>query len=366
MAVASTDPWGDLRALRSCLPGFAATDRDRGDVFDAAMEQCEQLLRGAAELGYASRPINLFYGLSQAGRAITAAWSPPQFGPQKSWRLAGHGITAAPLDRDPDALTVHDTGSELPSTSPKPLPSFTAVARTLGSDRLPRRVKFVDLWSYLPEAVGRPAPGDDNRWGPLRLQPGTQISNPPGYLQVLGVWSHNWPNEQLGEWVGAGMALNDHVTTALAAHYPDAPRPYVEGLGMPFQTAWFGERGAVLFNVDLGRATDTIGQRWFYDTMGTKYRGVQYWFPAVGGQRLHPLIVWWALLYTLSMLARYEPHRWAEMIRVNSSRWAVPLEHLLNAALDALPEVIFAALSAPPVAEHDHSLRDGTVDAATD
>jgi hypothetical protein len=98
----------------------------------------------------------------------------------------------------------------------------------------------------------------------------------------------------------------------------------------------------VLFNVDLGRATDTMGQRWFYDTMGTKYRSAQYWFPTVGGQCLHPLIVWWAVLYTLSMLARYEPQRWADMIRVNTSPWAVPLEHLLNAALDALPEVIFA------------------------
>lgn len=42
----------------------------------AALEQSEQLLRGAADLGFASRPLNLFYGLSQAGRAISAAWTP--------------------------------------------------------------------------------------------------------------------------------------------------------------------------------------------------------------------------------------------------------------------------------------------------
>jgi hypothetical protein len=364
--MASTDPWDDLRALRSGRPGFAATDPVRGSVFDAAVEQCEQLLRGAATLGYASRPLNLFYGLSQAGRVITAAWSPPQFGPQNSWRLAGHGITAAPLDLDPDALAVRASGNALPDTSTTPLPSFTAVARALGSASLQRPAKFVDLWAYLPEAADRPAPGDDSRWGPLRLQPGTQINDPPSHLQALGIWSYNWPNEPLGAWVQQGMALNDHVATALAAHYPDAPRPYVKGLEVPFQTGWFGARGSVLFNVDLGRATDTIGQRWFYDTMGTKYRGAQYWFPTVGGQRLHPLIVWWAVLYTLSMLACYEPQRWADMIRVNTSPWAVPLEHLLNAALDALPEVIFAALSAPPVVEHDHPLPGGIIDSTTD
>lgn len=330
------------------------------------MEQCEQLLRGAANLGYASRPLNLFYGLSQAGRAITAAWSPPQFGAQNSWRLASHGITAARLDLDPDALTVQDSGKELPDTSPKPLPSFTAVARTLGSDSLQRPVKFVDLWAYLPEAADRPAPGDDNRWGPLRLQPGTQVSEFPYHLRALGIWSHNWPNEQLEEWVQQGMALNDHVAMALVARYPDAPHPYTRDLEMQFQTGWFGERGAVLFNVELEHATDTIGQHWFYDTMGTKYRGAQYWFPTVGGQRLHPLIVWWAVLYALSMLARYEPQRWADMIRVNTSPWAVPLEHLLNAALDALPEVIFAALNYPPVVEHNHPLPGVVINSTTD
>jgi hypothetical protein len=369
--MASTGPWGNLRALRSARPGLAATHRARGDVFDAAMEQCEQLLRGAATLGYASRPLNLFYGLSQAGRAITAAWSPPQFGPENSWRLSGHGITAAPLDLAPDAITVHDDGKALPGISTKPLSAFTAVARTLGSDSLQRPVKLVDLWAYLPEAAGRPAPGDDSRWGPLRLEPGTRINDAEytpdvlNQLRVLGIWSRNWPSEQLSAWMQQGMKLNDQVATALAAHYPDAPRPYVEGLGVPFQTGWFGDRGAVLFNADRGRATDANGQRWFYDTMGTKYRGAQYWFPAVVGQRLHPLIAWWAVLFTLSMLARYEPQRWADIIRVSTSPWAVPLEHVLNTALDALPEVIFATLSAPPITQHDYPLPGGIVNSTT-
>lgn len=278
---------------------------------------------------------------------------------------ARHGITAAPLDGDPAALMVHDAGRALPSTSTKPLPSFTAVARTLGSATLRRPVKFVDLWTYLPEAADRPAPDGDNRWGPLRLQPGTDISG-PYYLQTLGIWSHNWPNEQLREWVEQGVALNDHVAMALAARYPDAPHPYTKNLEVPFRSDWFGTRGSVMFNVELERVTDSVGQQLFYETMGTEYRGAQYWFPSLGGQRLHPLVVWWALLYTLSMLARYEPQRWANMIRVDASPWAVPLEHLLDAAVDALPEVILAALCAVPTVEHNHPLPGGVVDSGTE
>lgn len=99
--MASTDPWGTYALCVPAALDSPPPDPVRGDVFDAAVEQCEQLLRGAATPGYASRPLNLFYGLSQAGRAIAAAWSPPPFGPQNSWRLAGHGITAAALDLVP-------------------------------------------------------------------------------------------------------------------------------------------------------------------------------------------------------------------------------------------------------------------------
>lgn len=40
-----------------------------------------------------------------------------------------------------------------------------------------------------------------------------------------------------------------------------------------------------------------------------KYAGHRYFFPAVAGLpgELHPLMAWWAVLYALSMLARYQP-----------------------------------------------------------
>jgi hypothetical protein len=63
-----------------------------------------------------------------------------------------------------------------------------------------------------------------------------------------------------------------------------------------------------------------------------------------GDRPVHPIVVWWSVLFGLSMLARYGPEQWAEAIDVNRSAEAVPIEHLLEAALDHLPELIHRAL----------------------
>ncbi len=59
---------------------------------------------------------------------------------------------------------------------------------------------------------------------------------------------------------------------------------------------------------------------------------------------LHPLLAWWAVLYALSMLARYQPGQWTAQIDVNRSKDAVAIEYLLDSALAAVPELILAAI----------------------
>jgi nitroreductase len=58
-----------LRALRHNPPGYAKQGARR-TTFQSALEQCEQFLDAASATGYATRPVQLFYALSQAGRAI--------------------------------------------------------------------------------------------------------------------------------------------------------------------------------------------------------------------------------------------------------------------------------------------------------
>lgn len=89
--------WREIRALRSHPLGRAGKG-DRKRVFGSALVQAEQLLTAAGAAGYASRPILLFYGLSQAGRAIAAAWTAAD---NDSYRLNGHGIRALDLDQRP-------------------------------------------------------------------------------------------------------------------------------------------------------------------------------------------------------------------------------------------------------------------------
>jgi hypothetical protein len=62
------------------------------------------------------------------------------------------------------------------------------------------------------------------------------------------------------------------------------------------------------------------------------------------GIRLHPLMAWWAVLYTLSMLARYQPAEWAAHINIDASRHATTVETLLKRALVIVPALIAEAI----------------------
>jgi hypothetical protein len=68
--------------------------------------------------------------------------------------------------------------------------------------------------------------------------------------------------------------------------------------------------------------------------------------PAVGSKRasLSPLMTWWALLYALSMFARYEPASWVAALELDKSPIAVHLADALDEALTAVPHLVFNAL----------------------
>ena len=52
----------------------------------------------------------------------------------------------------------------------------------------------------------------------------------------------------------------------------------------------------------------------------------------------------WAVLFNLSMLARYEPGAWSSHIDVDSSTHAVPLERLLRQTITVVPDLIAEAI----------------------
>ena len=64
------------------MPCIAERDEARRQVFQSALAQAEELWDAAAVVGAASRPLPLFYCVSQAGRAVCAAGHRPTSGTQ--------------------------------------------------------------------------------------------------------------------------------------------------------------------------------------------------------------------------------------------------------------------------------------------
>jgi hypothetical protein len=77
------------------------------------------------------------------------------------------------------------------------------------------------------------------------------------------------------------------------------------------------------------------------------YRSDRYLRPGVGADARvppSPLMTWWLLLYSFSILARYEPRRWAQLLDLDSSGAAVLIEYALNEALTVVPHLVLEAL----------------------
>ena len=58
------------------------------------------------------------------------------------------------------------------------------------------------------------------------------------------------------------------------------------------------------------------------------------------------LMTWWAVLFTLSMLARYHPVRWADALDPDRSPAAVLLERTMEVALEVVPQLVLEAIMA--------------------
>lgn len=326
--------WTRLRATRADPPGAAGGDKRRRAVFVAALEQAEQLFRSAAVDGVASRPLTLFYGLSQAGRALAAA--SPQAG-AGDWELKGHGLQAPDLSRPLPTVPVIQNGSADAS--------FIRLSALLGSPPIPdktsRAVTVADLWDAIPEAQLWPVRPDPDRRPVLRVF--TSLHPDPHPLATVSV-------------VGFPAWVDDPAARAAAFRRFMAAFPHADGYSLlhtrsqdreePDLDLVDGGLRAVM-HWDTGVPRASVEQRYAkLLEFATPYNDQLYLTPVVGGNTvpMHPLMSWWALLFTLSMLARYQPGDWTAAIDVNASQYAVPLEALLDVALVAVPKLIHSTL----------------------
>ncbi|MFJ8540286.1 YaaC family protein [Streptomyces sp. NPDC093591] len=150
--------------------------------------------------------------------------------------------------------------------------------------------------------------------------------------------------EALADFLVSYPAVAQHesyVTTGALTGGPEAPPQYTRYNygGGELVMNWLMPEGVGTGFDGMATAVERLAH---LRTLTRGYAGSRYFLPVLGSMKreLHPLMAWWAVLYTLSMLARYEPAAWGALINVDNSKFAVPIERLLEHAFNHLPVLI--------------------------
>jgi hypothetical protein len=305
------ESWRRIRALRSEPPAGMPTSRQT--LFSSSLEQAQQQFESAARVGFESRALNLYYGLSQAGRAIAAALTPANVG--KSPEVSGHGLRVASFQsakaKNFWEIEVRAEGND--DTS------YGRLASLLRSAPLLAPVSLAEIWHMIPEVhldhpVGKFV---EPRWV---NKPYARSGLPPESSFTLQA-----TEEEM-----------DQDAAKLRVLYPDLREATV----LKFKGGSYSEDSGV-------RTDEAVFSYEGRPSPVRSLRGSTVLMPACGDcpQSLDPLLTWWILLYALSMVTRYKPVLWTEIINVNRSPLAVPLETFLSKALEAVPAQIHATLS---------------------
>jgi hypothetical protein len=298
-------------------------------------------MTAASTAGYAARPLPLFYAVSQAGRAIAAAWT------EQPWVLSGHGLRYEPA-KSPLVSTVRP--------QPGPADSFSTVAGAAEQGKLTAPVELGALWASLTDLYGEDL--REERWHrPLPVRRADEHVND---LHRSGNWVRATvvvPFERFPD--SAIFNVDDgndpSFLTGFAselAHYPTAEgwvpwRPRDTCLdrrsydGWEVQIAW-----------EASSAHVTVREAVFQGHVYEHRIRDEWWLrPSLNtaGDYLLPLMTWWVLLYGLSMLARYHPADWMRALQVDKRSETVPLEAALNTALVVVPHYVLDALLGTPV-----------------
>jgi len=165
--------WFRLRQRRVSLltKSKLSESAARQKTFAAAMIQFEELMKAAKISTCATRPLNLYYSLAQAGMAIAAARAPDP------WSFNSHGLKVVDTRADLSDMQVRTEGTG----------AFQKVATATGSPGVAEPVSLGALWASLPDLLGAQAPG----------------STAPIALDLLGDLTSGVPRASL--FVPAGM-----------------------------------------------------------------------------------------------------------------------------------------------------------------
>jgi hypothetical protein len=330
-----------LRTTRAIPPGQASGEGLRRETYGAALQQFDELMSAAAISGPVSRPLPLYYAVLQAGKAIAAAWSdgdPPIEGHGLAEGRPKKGAQGTPPEWHGDILRFrvrpHRGGPGV----------FGAVASTLGTARLTGSVELGALWSALPEVSPPPATHPWTLALPVHPQIHEaivrQLQSPTfrGFVDVRGqvaLDDEAGINRLLTRYPGAADAKAETSGGATQVH----PTPWGSGVSVrwprPDVHARYGQP-----------APPGLIEAHVHNRIPVYQRTGEHWLiPPVGeGQdQLPPVLLWWILLFGLSLLARYQPAAWRDALDLDRSPCADPLTALLDEALEIVPDLLYEA-----------------------
>jgi hypothetical protein len=336
------DGWRSVRRKRANPPAIAAEYEEQRQVFQSALAQAEELWEAASVAGPASRPLPLFSCLSQAGRAVCAAWTT-----EPEWRPQSPGLRRrVPDNPAPQARTLNYAASVDVGRNP----AYSMVAEATASTTFTGEASVAQLWASLPGfPTSRDIFGDRPRC--LTLEPVREYVDQEAMFTQLETPTH-------GVLRFSRVALSDLPTV-----YPAVQRIAQGGTRY---SAFGTEDPVYTFPRQDGslRPLHEVGIRPFYveDTFGGLVIR-----PLVGTEPIGPpseFLTLWALLFCLSGLARSYPDAWVGALDPDRSTAAVTLEHGLEVALERTPSLIAGALEGPVPTMIREEIRRGVVGAS--
>ncbi len=276
-------------------------------------------------MDYDSRALNLYYGASQAGRAVAATARSLS---HDGWTLNGHGLKC---------LGLSDVGTGLAALTLKAdgkvNASFTRLSQVLDSPLL-NQVNLDELWPLMLETSIH-APLSDTPYQPLELD----------LMERLSGAAHGVDRADLSltKAIREIPVEGRPPLTDFLARYP-ALRNCRSRRSSGAELDWAEGENSLKLEWEL--TEQEAGSQHVAGDRLTCYRGHRRAFPTVGkaAAPLHPLMAWWAVLYALSMLTRYQPSQWTKLIDVNQCEQATAIEFVLDAALAAVPDLIGEAI----------------------
>ncbi len=316
----STSQWRTIRGLRANPPAAAAAHERRRRVFQASLAQAEELWEAASVVGPASRPLPLFYSLSQAGRAICAAWKADE-----PWEPRGHGLTIRQETENPSELIVRPRAGAQGA--------FSMVAGATDSATFSGDVTIAELWASLPDFPHAEAIiGDAPRW--LRLE----ATSSAGFVEA------SW------------FAMNHGILSDVAEDELDAVlERYPTAAGYQQVGARVDPLGGVSAVVSFPRADGTlrpmsdVGDPLSEGGALPRYYALRPRLGSGDGEPPSQLMTLWGLLFGLSNLARYHPEVWINALDPDASEVAVQLEAGMETALEKVPALLLPALKGSPL-----------------